>query len=177
MDIKDVYKNDWKQLKEIYLEAFPKAERKPFWLLKRAVKSNRARILVAKDNDIVLGFVVLFKYHNMVMVDYLAVNNKCRSRGTGSAVMRKVCELYQDHCIVLLIEDVEEDACNFEQRVARKLFYVRNGFVSSNLFIDGVSGKMEVLKRGKNITSNDFLALYKYTLGNLFFRLSKVELV
>lgn len=177
MHIEDVRKNDWKMLKDIYMEAFPKRERKPFLILKRAVKSNKARILVAKDNNAILGFVVLFIYKNMVMVDYLAVNSKCRSRGTGSAIMKEVCELYKDYQIVLLIENVEECACNYEQRVARRLFYVKNGFESANLFIDGVSGKMEILKRGHVITSQEFLDLYKYALGNLFFRLSKVVMV
>ena len=52
--------------------------------------------------------------------------------------------------IVLLIERLDDQAQNREQRVARRRFYLKNGFTSSDIFIEGVSGELEVLNyRGK----------------------------
>lgn len=36
MKLMHIHSNQWKQVKDIYLNAFPKAERKPFFMLKNA---------------------------------------------------------------------------------------------------------------------------------------------
>ena len=47
--------------------------------------------------------------------------------------------------IVLLIERLDDAADNSSQRIARRKFYLKNGFSSSDLFITGTSGEMEIL--------------------------------
>ena len=74
----------WKEIKEIYMEAFPKAERKPFSAIRRSVNKGKALLLTAMENEVLQGFVMAIPYKNMVMVDYLAVSSKIRSRGTGN---------------------------------------------------------------------------------------------
>lgn len=59
MEIKRICQNQWSDVKNIYLEAFPKAERKPFFLLKRAVRKEKSEICVASENGVVAGFIVL----------------------------------------------------------------------------------------------------------------------
>lgn len=38
---KQFQKTDWKQVKDIYCEAFPKCERKPFFMLKHSVRTGK----------------------------------------------------------------------------------------------------------------------------------------
>ena len=71
------------------------------------------------------------------MVDDLAVSSKIRSRGTGSQIMQQVCEHFADKRIVLLIERLDDNAENAQQRSARRRFYLKNGFTSSDIFIKG----------------------------------------
>ena len=40
--------------------------------------------MTASEEGRLLGFTVLIPYQDMVMVDYLAVSSKIRSKGTGS---------------------------------------------------------------------------------------------
>lgn len=82
------------------------------------------------------------------MLDYLAVNQNIRGKGTGSKLIQYIKEVYKNHKIVLLIEQVVESASNYSQRIARKKFYLTNGFNSSSLFIDGSSRVMEILSYG-----------------------------
>ncbi len=88
--------NQWEGVREIYLEAFPKAERKPLFSLKRSVRSGKAEIFTAAEDGVLLGFIVVIPYRDMLMVDYLAVSAKIRSRGTGSLLLQEICRRFSD---------------------------------------------------------------------------------
>lgn len=141
----------WKEIKTIYMEAFPKRERKPYFALRHSVKTKKAVVMAATEGEQVLGFIVLIPYKDMVMADYLAVSSKVRSRGTGSYIMQNVCRQYKDKKIVLLIERLDDKAENKEQRIARRKFYLKNGFTSSDIFYNGSkrgNGDYEFRRKG-----------------------------
>ncbi len=45
-----------RQCKKLYLTAFPKEERAPFWLIRSRAKSGRAEMLAAYDENEFVGF-------------------------------------------------------------------------------------------------------------------------
>ena len=75
MEFTCIKNNQWPEIKKIYLEAFPQAERKPYLSLRHSVKKGKALLMTASENNQLLGFTVLIPYPNMVMVDYLAVSS------------------------------------------------------------------------------------------------------
>lgn len=176
MDILNVNQKPWKEIKDIYFEAFPKTERKPFFTLRRSVEKEKAQLLTAMENGILQGFIVVIPYRDMVMVDYLAVSSKIHSQGTGSKIMQEVCRRFSDKIIVLLIEKLDNSAENKEQRIARRKFYFKNGFTSSDIYITGYSGNMEILNYGGTVSSQEYMDLQKYALGKLMFRMSRIRL-
>ena len=94
----------------------------------------------------------------------------------GSFIMEQVRSRFADKKVVLLIERPDEAAENQAQRLSRRKFYLKNGFDSANLFISGASGEMEILSCGGIPTPERYLSLQKYALGELFFRLSRIQL-
>ena len=56
----------WKEIKTIYMEAFPKRERKPYFALRHSVKTKKAVVMAATEGEQVLGFIVLIPYKDMV---------------------------------------------------------------------------------------------------------------
>ncbi len=177
MEIKKVQASQWGQVKAIYMEAFPKAERKPFFLLRRAVRKGRSQLYLALDNGIVAGFISVIPYQGMVMVEYLAISNKIRGKGTGSKLLSEICRQYAAHRILLMIEQIDENADNAQQRIARKKFYLKNGFEPCSFIALGVSGPMEVLSCGCKVSGDEFLKIQKHALGRLLFRLSGTKVV
>lgn len=177
MEFKLLKEEQWAEIKSIYMEAFPKRERKPFFTLRRSVKKKKAVIMTASEENQILGFVVLIPYKDMVMVDYLAVSSRIRSKGTGSYIMQNVCREFSDKKIVLLIERLEDDADNRDQRIARRKFYLKNGFSSSGIFITGASGNMEIMNCGGKVTPKKYMSLQEYALGKLFFKLSNIRIL
>lgn len=176
MEFTSVKKQQWSEIKEIYMEAFPKCERKPFFLLRQSIKRKKAVLAVAAEGNQLLGFIVFVVYKDMVMIDYLAVSSKIRSRGTGSRILEHICGQFPDKKIVLLIERVDDMAENCQQRTARRRFYLKNGFTSSGIFITGAGGDMEVLNYGGTVSQEEYMDLQRYALGKLFFRLSRIQL-
>lgn len=156
--------------------SIPKVRKKAIFHCPAFCKKGKAKLFTASENNALLGFVMVIPYKNFVMVDYLAVSNKVRSKGTGSLLMQEMCRRFKDRKIALLIEQLDETAENSAQRIARRNFYLKNGFTSSNIFIEGTSGKMEIMNWGKQITPQEYLALQEYALGKLFFRLSKIRI-
>lgn len=177
MEFKLLKEHQWKEIKKIYMEAFPKRERKPFFTLKHSVKKKKAIIMTASEGNQILGFVVLIPYKDMIMVDYLAVSSQIRSKGTGSYIMQNVCREFSDKKVVLLIERLDDSADNREQRIARRKFYLKNGFTSSDIFITGASGNMEIMNYGGKVTPENYMSLQKYALGKLFFKLSSIRIL
>ena len=177
MEILNANQKPWKEIKEIYMEAFPKAERKPFFTVRRSVNKGKSLLLTAMENEVLQGFVMAIPYKNMVMVDYLAVSSRIRSKGTGSQLLGKAGRRYAGKKIVLLIERLDDAAENRAQRIVRRSFYLKNGFVSAGLFIDGASGEMEIMTYGGAVEREAYLRLQKHALGPLFFRLSGIKVI
>ncbi|MFR8089263.1 MAG: GNAT family N-acetyltransferase [Lachnospirales bacterium] len=175
MNILNEKQKPWKEIKEIYFEAFPKSERKPFFAIRHSVKKGKAQLLTAVENGILQGFMMVIPYKDMIMVDYLAVSGKIRSRGTGSKILQEVCRRFPDKKIVLLIERLDDSAENKEQRIARRKFYFKNGFTSSDIYITGHSGNMEILNFGGTVSLQEYMDLQRYTLGKLMFRMSGIR--
>ena len=44
MEIKRICQSQWNDVKNIYMVAFPKSERKPFFFLKRALQKGKSEI-------------------------------------------------------------------------------------------------------------------------------------
>lgn len=176
MDILNEIQKPWKEIKEIYFEAFPKSERKPFFAIRHSVKKGKAQLLTAMENGILQGFVMMIPYRDMIMVDYLAVSGKIRSQGTSSKILQEVCKRFSDKKVVLLIERLDDRAENKEQRIARRKFYFKNGFTSSEIYITGHSGNMEILNFGGMVSLQEYMDLQQYALGKLMFWMSGIRL-
>ena len=57
MNITPILDHQWIDVKAIYLEAFPKSERKPFFTVRHSVKKGKAKLFTASENNALLGSV------------------------------------------------------------------------------------------------------------------------
>ncbi|OLU44870.1 hypothetical protein BO225_09730 [Dubosiella newyorkensis] len=106
---------------------------------------------------------------------YLAISEQARGHGAGSCLLEAIQEKYANQKIVLMIEQLDEKAAHFAQRIARKKFYQRNGFVSSNLLAKFPSGMMEIMQTGSSISKQEWIDLQKYALGKFFYFMSRMK--
>lgn len=119
----------YKDVKNIYLESFPKEERYlSFRELVYNSMMNKAHMYCLIDGDKAQGFIYNILCKNMLFVLYLAVSSKKRSSGYGSKLMQWCLENYNEKTIFLNIDEVDEKFEDYDIRKKRLNFYLNNNF-------------------------------------------------
>lgn len=113
---------------QINEEAFPLSERMRFDEIFDLASGTNTDVLGIYDKDRPVGFAVLLKNTECGYIYFLAIDHRTRSKGYGGAAIQKMMKAYPELQLVLDFEIIDENAENYEQRLRRKNFYLRNGF-------------------------------------------------
>ena len=167
LDFIDIKKN--KKVTKLYNEAFLKDERIPIWLLKILVRKNKAKFYGIYDNEKFVGLVYNIFYKDIVFVFYLAIDKGTREQGYGTKVLDSIKQKYKNSRIILCIEPVDENSDNYEQRVKRKKFYLKNGFEDSNYIIKERNIIYEMLYYNENVALQEFEEMMKNYFGKMLY--------
>ncbi len=123
-----VTKTDYQNIKELYLSAFPKEERPPFFLLKHKAQKGKGTFLVIEEEEQFLGFLHIALSNDLVYLAFFAMKEESRSHGYGSQALTLLKQRYAGKKILIAREKLDPAAENYAMRVRRYGFYCRNGF-------------------------------------------------
>ena len=152
---------------EIYTEAFPKEERKPFEVICEHNRTGKAQLMsIVLDGD-VAGMAHTYIYGEFAMVDYFAIHKDQRGKGIGKEVISLIREMYKGKKIYLEIEDP-----NIGDMQARRLgFYKRCGLKQVGTYVNLFGVDMELLAFDDfNVSFEEYFALYAFMGGEEFAR-------
>lgn len=155
----------WKSISRLYHTAFPRYERKPFWMILLMSLAGKTDVWVLEKDGEYSGFAATMGTGDMVLLDYFAVAPEQRSRGLGSEALRLLQEHYRDRRFFLEIESVYEDADNLPERQRRKRFYLANGMSELHIMADLFGTKMELLGYQCSLSYAEYRSLYVACLG------------
>ena len=82
---------------------------------------------------------------------FLAVDSKLRSKGCGSLMLKEIQSLYPENKVIVSIERCDKTVENLEQRLRRKRFYEKNGFLSTGCLLELSKEQQEVLVKKRGI--------------------------
>lgn len=173
MQLVQANKEQLKQIKALYKSAFPREERPPFWVLTRNARKGRVEIL-AIEEDGFGGLVITAQHKDLVLLQFFAVSPEKRGAGIGSKSLSVIRERYPDKRFFLEIETLKEDADNYEERVRRKRFYLRNGMHETSMVVLLFGVELEILTDGSEVSYEEYQELYRQILGKR--GLSKIKL-
>ncbi len=134
-----------KLVKALYERSFPKIERVAFSLVLKCAASGRAELFAYTHGGEFVGFAFVLLPGEYAYLLFCATRPELRSRGYGSAILKKLRRRYPDRAIVLDIEPVSESAPNSEQRLRRYMFYRNNGFSDTGCEMRDVTGIYRIL--------------------------------
>ncbi len=155
------------RIKRLYLSAFPRNERMPFFIIRRQCKKGLAELFVVEsDSGEFGGFAMTMKRGDIVMLAYFAIHPSLRGRGIGSRALQMLKELYADSRFILEIESVDEPCDNLEIRQKRRDFYLRNGMISAGFTARVFNSELEILTAGKPVSFEEYRELYRSRRGN-----------
>lgn len=158
---------DYNKIRAIYHRSFKKIDRIPLFVLSLK-RHSTLELLGIYDDDLVVGLTYLIHKGDMTFVLYLAIDDKLHSKGYGSLALKEIVSRGNSR-IALNIESIDQHATNYNQRIKRKAFYLKNDFQASGVFIKNPDGIMEMLSYQKKVvTFDDYVDLLSVFTTKLF---------
>ncbi len=149
-----------KKIKQIYFDSFPQNERMPFPLMIAMSKLWNTQFFGFYDGDSPCGLIYFAVNRKLVFIMFLAVDEKLRSKGYGSAILQELQKKYPNKKIIVSIEPCAEETSDFEIRRKRKAFYLRNNFkeTSYKMRLNGV--EQEILVANGMFSKREFQCFF-----------------
>ncbi len=149
---------EYTRFKSLYRKAFPRAERVPVrFLMNKDVDST---LNACYDGELFCGFYATLTFGNITHILFLAIDDVIRRQGYGSALLELISYHYPQNRIILDIEAEDCTASNNEQRIRRKAFYEKNGYVESGIEYRWRGVPYKILIKNGTITENEFDAFW-----------------
>ncbi|MBQ9941630.1 MAG: GNAT family N-acetyltransferase [Christensenellaceae bacterium] len=153
-------------LEQLYIEAFPAAERKPFPLLLEKSRQGQTELLCMHlpDGEFA-GLAIMVVHRGIALLDYFAVSPALRGKGVGSQALHALMARYKGDIFLLEIETTLAPAEDAAIRLSRKNFYLRAGLTPLPWEIVLFGVRMEVLTDGTYVEFDDYHRVYRDNFG------------
>ena len=152
-------------IRQIYMEAFPREERKPFWLIRRHMRHGKMELLSVVNDGAPVGLAITATGRSVVLLDYFAIEAGRRDGGLGSAALAALLQRYEGKQFFLEIESTEIPSDNQAQRLSRKAFYLRNGLQDTGLRMSLFGVDMELLSSPAGLDWPACSSIYRLLYG------------
>lgn len=156
---------DWSLLENLYTEAFPDNERKPFAMIREKYREKRTDVWVIEEEEEVSGLAITMNSEDLVLLDYFAISPEKRGQGLGSASLRALFERYHGKRFFLEVESLTVPADNMEERRRRKQFYLSNGMKELGVYARLFGVEFELLGYACKVSFAEYYSLYDSIYG------------
>ncbi|MBS5988456.1 GNAT family N-acetyltransferase [Anaerococcus hydrogenalis] len=160
LTLSDSYLKYLNEINDLYIEAFPKAERKPMDQIIKVCQNGYGRIIpILMDDEFVGMFITLDSDgDNTLLIDYFAIKSEYRGLSLGSKAIELLNEM-ENKTIIIEIEPCVNEASNLLQRQKRKKFYENLGFRQTDINISWFGVDLELMSLNKTINFNHYMDL------------------
>ena len=160
LTLSDSYLKYLNEINDLYIEAFPKAERKPMDQIIKVCQNGYGRIIpILMDDEFVGMFITLDSDgDNTLLIDYFAIKSDYRGLSLGSKAIELLNEM-ENKTTIIEIEPCVNEASNLLQRQKRKKFYENLGFRQTDINISWFGVDLELMSLNKTINFNHYMDL------------------
>lgn len=162
-----------KQVRQLFISAFPREERPPMWMLIRRCRQGKAQFCAVLDGDRFVGLIYVIGNDRVKTLMFLAIAEDARDGGYGSEILRCVHQKYKNTKMFLNIEPLDKDAPNYDQRCRRKAFYNRNGMDLLDYQVREAGATYEMLTYGEYVTKQEYEEVMTEMYGSLLYKIIK----
>ncbi|MBR4628009.1 MAG: GNAT family N-acetyltransferase [Ruminococcus sp.] len=164
-------------VKNLYTKAFPAEERAPFLLLLLRSSKPGIDFWSVDCNGRWAGMLYVVSHKDLSYLFYLAVDKDLRGMGVGSAILQAARKRYAGRRLFLAIEELDEKAENYPERIRRRDFYVRNGFTELHRKLREGRVLYDILGCGGDVKPAEYKALIKCFSGSILLKFFTMEFV
>lgn len=161
MQAVDILKNQSlaEQARMLYLEAFPKEERIPWWLLKLNSRRRDIDLTAWMEGDTFCGLTASVTENDLHFLLFFAVAQPLRGQGYGTKILTQLRNTYET--VILNVELLDEAASNYTQRLSRFAFYGKNGFLDTGYHVWEIGGEFRVLSTRQELDEIAYKRIFK----------------
>ena len=154
---------DLEEIKALYESAFPEKERIAFgFIMDYSDESNEGfEVLAMYDGELFVGFVITINSDDISQIGYFAVNEKLRSKGYGSEILKSLHQSKPEKRFMADVENPDVECDNKEQREKRVKFYYRNGYQKTDIEYKWKGEDYWILSYNGNISKEENEAFWK----------------
>lgn len=161
------------EIKALYESLFSKQDRMPFTLMVAMSYLWNTEFLAFYDG-VLCGIVYMATVGKQSFIMFFAVEKELHSKGYGSRILGVIQSKYPNNRIILSIEPFDHNASDNEQRMRRKLFYLKNGFFETGYLMKLGSKKQEVLIKNGIFSKTEFITFFMiYSFCTTFPKIEK----
>jgi len=150
----------WLRIRLLYRRAFPRTERKPFGMIRRMHRTGKTDVWVLRRAGRFAGFATTINGDGLILIDYLAVEERLRGKGAGSAALAAMAQVYAGKGLFVEIESAFEPGEDQPERLRRRAFYERCGFRSCHTMASVFGVPMELMGHGCSISFEEYHRFY-----------------
>lgn len=151
---------DWLRVRRLYRRAFPRYERKPFAIIRRIRRAGKTDVWVLRQGRHFAGLATTINGDDLILIDYLAVSERARGQGVGSAALHALADSYPGCGLFVEIESPFEPGDDQPLRQRRRAFYERCGFLPACTMADVFGVAMELMCRGCSVSFEEYHDFY-----------------
>lgn len=151
---------DWLRIRLLYRRAFPREERKPFAMIRKMQKEGRTDVWLAEQGGRFAGLAATINGDGIILLDYLAVHEKMRDQGVGSAMLQSLLAHYEGRGLFVEIEAADR-ADPSGEKARRKAFYLRNSLNDMHVTALLFGVRMELLGRACTLDFDAYRDFYR----------------
>ena len=151
----------WWKVYQLYIDAFPADERKPFWVILKKVCAGKTDVWCLYADRHFAGFATTVNGDKEVLLDYLAVGKAFRGKGVGRSALQMLIDRYEPCGMMVEIESPFEAGEDQPQRLSRKAFYQSCGMEPFGVMANVFGVPMELLGRNCRMTFDEYQNFYR----------------
>lgn len=170
-------KKDFDMIKSLYIEAFPKCERAPFFFIKQRAKDLRGECWNIEENGHFIGMAYVIGNSKLAYLFYFAISKEMRGKGYGSRALSLIMDKYKNKKLFLALEDWKEDCDNKLQRIKRHEFYENCGLIDLPYKLREVNMVYSVMGTKREVGTDNFRQLADDYLGRVICKFIKMRLI
>ena len=155
---------DIKEIRKLYDTSFPNEERIPFVHLVSSLSKDRIIDAYYEEGKL-MGMTVIFLSDDLEYLSYICIERSFQGRGYGTRILNQIKQEYPDNRIVVDIEETEYSRENLGEKIRRKEFYMRNGFVPARVFYTYAGVEYELMCCNGMIIKDDWQKIMRKHWG------------
>ena len=157
------------RMARLYHSAFPRSEKKPLWLIRKAARFGFGHnYAIVDDNQALIGLAFLLSDNKITLLDYFAIEKHWRGKGYGSRALSLLLEKFSEAPLVLEIEDPNAPCDNKEERIRRARFYEACGMRMMDFRVSLFGVDMCILTSGDKVSFEEYFSLLFSVFGEHF---------